>query len=140
MKRAPVAEVLAAARGSSGTRRRSSRARARRRRSPAVAVRLADDLVAENERQLRVGELAVDDVQVGAADAAGAHAEQHLARARARAAGARAGRSGAPGASSTIALIGVHCSCGQLGTNLSRAWHVSGDPRVRVFGVRLVAG
>ena len=39
---------------------------------------LADDLVAGDERQLRVGELAVDDVQVGPADAAGAHAQQDL--------------------------------------------------------------
>ena len=49
-----------------------------------------------------VGQLAVDDVQVGAADPAGVHAEQHLSRA-----GLRLGELGrpqrAPGASSTIA-------------------------------------
>ena len=38
----------------------------------------ADDLVAEDERQLRVGELAVSDVQIGAANAAGVHAQAHL--------------------------------------------------------------
>ena len=39
---------------------------------------LADDLVAEDQRQLRLGELAVDDVQVGAADAAGDHPDESL--------------------------------------------------------------
>src|SRR5690606_21749831 len=43
---------------------------------------LADDLVAEDQRQLRIRQLAVGDVQVGPADPAGAHAQQHLARAR----------------------------------------------------------
>ena len=33
----------------------------------------------QDERQLRLGELSVDDVQIGAADPAGAHLDQHLA-------------------------------------------------------------
>lgn len=41
----------------------------------------ADDLVPGNERQLRVGLLAVDDVEVGAADTAAAHSEHLLSRA-----------------------------------------------------------
>ena len=41
---------------------------------------LADDLVARDERQLRVLELPVDDVEVGAADAAREHPQQDLAR------------------------------------------------------------
>ena len=49
---------------------------------PAAVLGLADDLVARDERQLRPVELAVDDVQVGAADAARAHAQQHLSIAR----------------------------------------------------------
>jgi hypothetical protein len=46
-----------------------------------VAGRLdhADHLVAEHERQLRVGKLAVHDVQVRAADRARADANSHLA-------------------------------------------------------------
>jgi hypothetical protein len=47
---------------------------------PPAVQRLADDLVAEDERQLRVGQLAVEDVEVGATDAAGADANRHLAR------------------------------------------------------------
>src|SRR5262249_28938569 len=43
-----------------------------------------DDLVAQYERQLRLRELAVDDVEVGAADTAAAHAEAPLRRARTR--------------------------------------------------------
>ena len=39
----------------------------------------ADDLVARHQRQRRLAELAVEDVQVGAADAAGADRDQHLA-------------------------------------------------------------
>ncbi len=38
--------------------------------------------MAGDERQLRVGQLAVDDVQVGAADPACEHPEQDLARPR----------------------------------------------------------
>ena len=40
----------------------------------------SDDLVPEHERELRIGELAVEDVQVGTADAAGLDAQEHLAR------------------------------------------------------------
>jgi hypothetical protein len=39
----------------------------------------SDDLMAEDERQLRFGQLAVDDVQVGPADAAGLDANANLA-------------------------------------------------------------
>src|SRR5581483_1780381 len=39
---------------------------------------LSDDLVARDERQLRLGELAVHDVQIRAAHAAGAHAQERL--------------------------------------------------------------
>ena len=54
------------------------------RRVDAVADRLdpADDLVAGNDRQLRIGQFAVDDVQIGAADAAGLDAHADLAGAR----------------------------------------------------------
>ena len=38
----------------------------------------ADDLVAEHQRQSRLSQIAVHDVQVGAADAAGAYLEQDL--------------------------------------------------------------
>ncbi len=38
----------------------------------------ADDLVTRDDRQLRIGQLAVDDVQVGAADAAGLDAQPDL--------------------------------------------------------------
>ena len=37
-----------------------------------------DDLVAGDERKLRVGQLAVHDVEVGAADAAHVHVDEHL--------------------------------------------------------------
>jgi hypothetical protein len=43
-----------------------------------------DDLMARDDRQLRRREFAVDDVEVGAADAAGADADQDLARQRDR--------------------------------------------------------
>ena len=42
----------------------------------------ADDLVAGNDRQPLVRQLAVDDVQIGAADAAGLDADQQLRRPR----------------------------------------------------------
>ena len=48
----------------------------------AAVLGQAHDLVAEDERQLRVRKLAVDDVQVGAAHPAGAHLEQQLTRPR----------------------------------------------------------
>ena len=41
----------------------------------------AHDLVARHDRQMDVGQLAVDDVQIGAADAAGLDAHADLARA-----------------------------------------------------------
>jgi hypothetical protein len=44
----------------------------------AALEHLAHDLVAEHERELRVGELSIDDVQVGTADTAGANAEEDL--------------------------------------------------------------
>jgi hypothetical protein len=40
----------------------------------------ADDLVARNDRHLRVRQLAIDDMQVRAADAAGGHLHSNLAR------------------------------------------------------------
>ncbi len=43
---------------------------------------LADHLVAGHEQQLRVGQLAVNHVQVRPAHRAGEHPHQHLARAR----------------------------------------------------------
>jgi DUF177 domain-containing protein len=42
----------------------------------------ADDLVPGDDRQPRAGDLAVEDVQVGPADAAGVDANEHLARSR----------------------------------------------------------
>ena len=39
-----------------------------------------DDLVSEDERELRQRQIAVDDVQIGATDAARPDAQQHLAR------------------------------------------------------------
>src|SRR5207248_2563654 len=44
----------------------------------------SDDLVAEHERQLRLVEVAVRDVEVGAADTAGVNAQAHLAGPRRR--------------------------------------------------------
>ena len=41
---------------------------------------LADDLVAENERQLGAGQFTVDDVQIGATYTTGLDLDQHLAR------------------------------------------------------------
>ena len=52
-------------------------------RSPA-GDRAAHDLVARHERQLGLGQLAVDDVQVGPADAAGLDGDEDLARGRLR--------------------------------------------------------
>ena len=101
-----VAEVLPAGAGSSGTRRPSSRARARR---AAAVLGDADDLVSRDERQLRVGKLTVDDVQVGPAHSAGAHLEQHLARPRSGSGPPPRGAA-CPGVSSTIALT---AGCGR---------------------------
>ena len=73
---------------------------------------LADDLVAGDDGRAVRRQLALEDVQVGAADAAGQHAEQHLARARARGTGSSTSRSGASaagaGAASCIARIISH--------------------------------
>jgi hypothetical protein len=41
-----------------------------------------DDLVAQHQRQLRLVKFAIQDVQVGVADPAGADLEQHLSRPR----------------------------------------------------------
>ena len=58
---------------------------ARSSREPAAALlHRGDDLVAEDQGKLRPGQLAVCDVQVGAAHAAGADFEQDLAGARFR--------------------------------------------------------
>ena len=51
---------------------------ARERTEPAAADHLADDLVSEDERQLRVLKLAVEDVEVGTTDAAGSHSKENL--------------------------------------------------------------
>ena len=89
----------------------------------AVAERLdrADDLVAEDERQCRVGQLAVDDVQVGAADAAGPHPDQHLARPAAPASARSAARSGRPGASSSMARMVAH----RPGAGTGQWWRIA---------------
>ena len=42
----------------------------------------SDDLVADDQRQLWLGQLAIDQVEIGAADSAGRHVEAHLTRAR----------------------------------------------------------
>src|SRR4029453_18240726 len=42
----------------------------------------ADDLVAEDQRELRLAELAIEDVQVRPADGAGRHVEEELALGR----------------------------------------------------------
>ena len=41
----------------------------------------ADDLVPGNERQFRIGKLAVDDMQIGPAHGSGTHRDQELLRA-----------------------------------------------------------
>jgi hypothetical protein len=40
----------------------------------------ADDLMARDDRHLRVGQFTIDDMEVGAADAAGGHLDSNLAR------------------------------------------------------------
>ena len=50
--------------------------------TPAVRLDAGDDLVAEDARRMRDVDLAVEEVQVGAADAAGEHPQQELARTR----------------------------------------------------------
>jgi hypothetical protein len=49
---------------------------------PASILGRADDLVPDDERELRLRQLAVDYVEVRAADAAGVDTEEHLARPR----------------------------------------------------------
>ena len=84
----PVAEVLAAPSGSTRHSPHVQPSHGTPTRSPGSTSaprtdRLGptDDLVARDERQLRLGQLAVDDVEVGPAHAAGSDPEQHLARA-----------------------------------------------------------
>ena len=60
--------------------------------------------MARDERQLRLGQLAVDDVEIGAADAAGLDADPHLPR-PGSGSGSSVSRSGLPGMSSTIARM-----------------------------------
>src|SRR5439155_4588234 len=74
-----VAEVLAAARAVPARAVRPPEPRDAE--SPAV-VGHPDDLMAGDERQLGMRQLAVDDVQIGAADPAGLHAQAYLARPR----------------------------------------------------------
>jgi hypothetical protein len=76
-----VAEILAARATEQAL---AARPAELRHAEPAAVVRLAHDLVARNERQLRTIELAVHDVQVGTADSAGPNAQQEVARPRAR--------------------------------------------------------
>ena len=66
-----------------GAEPRYADARARRKSSDALARRrnATDDLVAGHHRTARVGEFAVDDVQVGAANPARRDLDQDLARA-----------------------------------------------------------
>ena len=82
----PVAEVLASARAVAAVAVRPAEPRnadaVAAREALAVARGTRDDLMAEHERQLRLGQLAVGDVQVGSADAAGCDLEQQLARGR----------------------------------------------------------
>ena len=44
-----------------------------------VSRHLGDDLVARNDRELGFGQFAIDQMQIGAANAAGANPEQELA-------------------------------------------------------------
>ncbi len=53
-------------------------ARLEARRARAERVDHADDLVSGDDRQLRIGKLTLNDVQIGMADAARAHAHQNL--------------------------------------------------------------
>ena len=75
---APRPAVAARAAGPAQPRHADPLARREARRRPGRRRDRADDLVAQHQRQLRLGQLAVDDVQVGAADAAGAHLERDL--------------------------------------------------------------
>ena len=101
-------------------------ARAREPRRPRPrADDVADDLVAGNDRQLRLRQLAVDDVQVGAADGARGDLDQHLPGARPPAAAAPLSAKPRPGASSTIARISIPPLAHQSGAS-----HRSGNAQV----------
>src|ERR1051326_7022145 len=77
----PIPEVPAAARA---VRAAAAGPAEPRHADAAAAVVDADDLMSEDERELRVGKLAVSDVEVGAADGAGGNADAELAGARDR--------------------------------------------------------
>ena len=66
-----------------------------------------DDLVARDHGQLRAAHLAVADVQVGAAHAAGVDLDEHVAGREASSSGSGSSRacSGRPGSSRTMARI-----------------------------------
>ena len=63
----------------------------------------ADDLMSDDQGQLRLAQVAVDHVEVGAADAAGVHRDQDLAGARLRLGEIAAPSAALPCCSSTIA-------------------------------------
>ena len=65
---------------------------------------MADDLMAEHERELGLRQLAVEDVQIGAADAAGRDLDEDLAGPR-LGHSELGGLSGVPARSSSIACI-----------------------------------
>ena len=77
----PVAEVLPPGRAVAAP---AARPAEPRHAEPAAVVGLAHDLVAGHERQPVRRQLAVDDVQVGSAHAAGMHAQEQLAGGRLR--------------------------------------------------------
>ena len=97
------AQVLAPAGAVAGTSRRSSRATARRRGARPRCV--ADDLVAEDHRQLGRLDLVVAQVQIGAADRAGPDRQQQLAVGPGSGSGSVAALQRLALASSTIARI-----------------------------------
>ena len=49
-------------------------------RSPPDGLNTTNDLMAGYDRQLPLGEIAIDDVQIGATDAAGSNPHQYLVR------------------------------------------------------------
>src|SRR5205823_6081720 len=72
----PVAEVLASAQAVAAL--AAGPAEPRDADPPAARLVDPDDLVPGDERELRVGKLAVHDVEVGAADPAGVDADEKL--------------------------------------------------------------
>jgi hypothetical protein len=76
-----LAEVLAAGEAEAA---RAVRPAEPRHSEALPVLRPADDLVAQDEWKLRIRQLAVHDVEIGAADAAGRHAEPDLAGRRHR--------------------------------------------------------